>query len=171
MRHFGKKVTYNGIKFDSQKECDFYRRYLEHCGKRVEVHQRFKLIETFNVGGYRMRGIDYTPDFVIYDEDNSILHVYDVKTSLSDRGVDSDAKLRFKLFALKNNLPVEIMVPRVHDFKMTMFGWTKNAMLDQHVHYDIHGKMKINKHNGQPIYDHYNVYKDIDYDIHDLVGW
>lgn len=117
MRHFGKKVTYNGIKFDSQKECDFYRRYLEHCGKRVEVHQRFKL------------------------------------------------------FALKNNLPVEIVVPRAHDFKMTMFGWTKNAMLDQHVHYDIHGKMKINKHNGQPIYDHYNVYKGINYDIHDLVGW
>lgn len=171
MSYFGKKVTYKGVQYDSQKECDFYKRYLEHSKKRVEVHQRFKLIETFDACGYRMRGIDYTPDFVIYDADGSMLHVYDVKTSINPQGTDTSAKVRFKLFTLKTGMPVEVVVPRANDFKMTMFGWTVNTMLDKHVHYDRHGKMKINKDNGQPIYDHYNVYKDIDYDIHDLVGW
>ena len=171
MKHFGKKVPYNGITFDSKKECDFYKRYLENSDKRVEVHQRFKLIETFDVCGYRMRGIDYTPDFVVYDQDGSMLHVYDVKTSINQQGTDTSAKIRFKLFAMKTGMPVEIVVPRANDFKMTMFGWTVNQMLDKHVHYDIHGKMKINKKTGQPVYDHYNVYKDIDYDIHDLMGW
>ena len=103
-----------------------------------------------------MRGIDYTPDFVIYDEDNSILHVYDVKTSLSDRGVDSGAKLRFIMWGF-TQLGISCQL------------WEFLYKVD--VHYDIHGKMKINKKTGQPIYDHYNVYKDINYDIHDLVGW
>lgn len=170
-KYFGKKVKYKGMTFDSEKERDFYRCYLEHYPKRVEIHKRFKLIKTFDACGYRVRGIDYTPDFVVYDDDGSMLHVYDVKTDVNPKGTDNAAKLRFKLFTLKTNMPVEIVVPRTNDFKMTMFGWTVNTMLDKHVHYDIHGKMKINKDNGQPIYDHYNVYKDINYDIHDLVGW
>ena len=171
MRHFGKKVTYNGIKFDSQKECDFFKKYLENCKYRVEIHQRFQLLEKFPVCGYNMSGIAYTPDFVVYDQEGQMLHVYDVKTGLTSWLIDPAAKIRFKLFAWKHNLPVEVVVPRAHDFKMKMPGFTTNTMHDKHVHYDKHGKMKINKDNGQPIYDHYNVYKDINYDIHDLVGW
>ena len=171
MKHFGKKVEYQGVKFDSQKELDFYRHYLENSNQRVDIHPHFKLVETFKACGYRMRGIDYTPDFVTYDHDGNMTHVYDVKTSLSPLGVDSAAKLRFKLFTLNTNMPVEIVVPRANDFKMTMFGWTTNSMLDKHVHYDRHGNMKINKTNGQPVYDRYNVYRDINYNIHEIVGW
>ena len=44
MKHFGKKVEVDGYKLDSEKEANFYLRFVKTCGKRFEVHKSFELI-------------------------------------------------------------------------------------------------------------------------------
>ena len=99
MNHFGKKVTYKEWTFDSIKERDFFIRFIENSGKRFAVHKSFELLSKFSVGGYNMRGLTYAPDFVVYDADGQIEHVYDVKSGINQRAVDTAAKIRFKLFS------------------------------------------------------------------------
>ena len=170
MNHFGKKVEVDGYKFDSEKEANFYLRFVKTCGKRYEVHKSFELISKFPVGGYKQRSITYAPDFVVYDADGRIEHVYDVKSGITQRAVDTAAKIRFKLFSLKTGLPVEVVVPRKNDFKMKLYGFTTNRMQDPHGRYDRHGNMKRKK-NGEPMYDYYDVHKSVNYDIRDTIGW
>lgn len=169
MKHFGKKVEVDGYKFDSEKEANFYLRFVKTCGKRFEVHKSFELISKFSVGGYKQRSITYAPDFVVYDADGHIEHVYDVKSGINQQAVNTAAKLRFKLFALKTGIPVEVVVPRKHDFKMKLFGFTDNDIQTAHPKYDRHKQLKL-KSDGKPVYEYYNVYKNINYDIHDLIG-
>lgn len=170
MNHFGKKVHYKDWDFDSEKERDFFIRFIEDSGKRFKVHPSFKVIDKFPVGGYNQRGITYAPDFVIYGDDSQIEHVYDVKTGINQRAVDTSAKLRFKLFSLKTGIPVEVVVPRKYDFKMKLLGFTNPKIQTAHACYDRHKNIKRRK-NGEPVYEYYDVYHSIDYDIHDLIGF
>lgn len=62
------------------------------------------------------------------------------------------------------------MVPRKHDFKMKLFGFTNPRIQEAYAHHDIHGNVRLRK-NGEPYYDYYNVYKNINYDVHDLIGF
>ena len=101
MKHFNKWIVIDGYKFPSEKEANFYLRFIKTCGKRYEVHKSFELIGKFSVGGYKQRSITYAPDFVVYDADGRIEHVYDVKSGINQRAVDKAAKIRFKLFSLK----------------------------------------------------------------------
>ena len=101
MNHFGKKVPYKDWTFASEKERDFFIRFIENSGKRFKIHPSFKLVDKFPVGGYNQRGITYAPDFVVYDDYGAIEHVFDVKTGINQRAVDTSAKLRFKLFSLR----------------------------------------------------------------------
>ena len=39
MKHFGKKVEVDGYKLDSEKEANFYLRFVKTCGKRFEVRR------------------------------------------------------------------------------------------------------------------------------------
>lgn len=160
MKHFGKKVPYKEWTFDSIKERDFFIRFIETSGKRFDVHPNFKLVEKFRVGGRNQRGIGYAPDFVVYAHDSSIEHVYDVKSGINQRAVDTAAKLRFKLFALKTGLPVEVVVPRKHDFKMKLYGFTTTF---QDVHIRKNRKGKVVKQS-------YDIFKTIDYDVYELIG-
>lgn len=169
MNHFGKKVVVDGYKFDSEKEANFYLRFIKTCGKRYEIHKSFKLITKFSIGGYYQRGITYAPDFVIYDADGTLEHVYDVKSGINQQAVDTATKLRFKLFALKTGMPVEVVVPRKHDFKMKVYGFTDAHIQTAHAKYDRHGNLKTDS-KGKQLYDYYDVHKNIDYDIHDLIG-
>lgn len=170
MKHFGKKVHYKDWDFDSEKERDFFIHFIENSGKKFKVHPSYKVIDKFPLGGYNQQGITYAPDFVVFDDDGAIAHVYDVKTGINQRAVDAAAKLRFKLFSLKTGLTVEVVVPRKHDFKMKLFGFTNPRIQTAHVHLDVHGNIKRHD-NGEPYYDYYNIYKSINYDIHDLVGF
>lgn len=170
MNHFGKKVHYKDWDFDSEKERDFFIRFIENSGKKFKVHPSYKVVDKFPVGGYNQRGITYAPDFVIYGDQGNVEHVYDVKTGINQRAVDTSAKLRFKLFSLKTGFPVEVVVPRKHDFKMKLFGFTNPRIQEAHVKRDRHGNIKLND-KGNPMFDYYNVYKSIDYDVHDLIGF
>lgn len=169
MRHFGKKVHYKEWDFDSEKERDFFIRFIESSGKRFKVHPSFKVVDKFPLGGFNQRGITYAPDFVVYDDDGAIEHVFDVKTGINQRAIDTSAKLRFKLFSLRTGIPVEVVVPRAHDFKMKLFGFTNPKIQKQHAHYMRNGNIRRRK-NGEPYYDYYDVHKNIDYDIHDTIG-
>lgn len=174
MNHFGKKVHYKDWDFDSIKERDFFIQFIESSGKKFKVHPSYKIIDKFPVGGYNQRGITYAPDFVVYSHDGAVEHVYDVKTGINQRAVDTSAKLRFKLFSLRTGLPVEVVVPRQHDFKMKLLGYGKSDIQPAHKQYDKHGKLKTHKtRKGEvvPTYAYYNVYKNIDYDVHDLIGF
>ena len=170
MNHFGKKVHYKDWDFDSEKERDFFIRFIENSGKKFKVHPSYKVVDKFPVGGYNQRGITYAPDFVVFDDEGAIAHVYDVKTGINQRAVDTSAKLRFKLFSLKTGMPVEVVVPHKHDFKMKLFGFTNPKIQTSHACYDRHKNIKRRK-NGEPVYEYYDVYHSIDYDIHDLIGF
>ena len=130
---------------------------------------RYVANSVYKQGGYNQRGITYAPDFVVFGTDGAIEHVYDVKTGINQRAVDTAAKIRFTLFSLKTGLPVEVVVPRVHDFKMKLFGFTNSQIQTAHAHYDRKGNIKRCK-NGEPVYDHYDVYHSIDYELKDIIG-
>lgn len=168
IEHFGKTVIIDGIKFPSEKEANFYLHFIKNCGKNYHVHPSYSLIDKFQVGGNSMRGISYAPDFVIFEGDE-IAHVYDVKTSLSQLAIDSAAKLRFKLFALRYGIPVEVVVPRKHDFKTKFYGFSDPRLQTPHARHDRHGNVKLSK-RGTVMYEYYDVHRNVNYDIHDTIG-
>lgn len=137
--YFGKKVEFNGLKFDSEKEAKFYERFIYGRDLNATVHESFTIqpmVELHN--GLRLRSANYTPDVVIRDEYGKLLHVYDVKTGFnSTYNIDPAAQLRFKMFAKQYGIPVEIVVPRVHDFRVKVVGLTKktNPIIKEDVEY------------------------------------
>lgn len=141
VKHFGKKTEFNGYKFDSLKERDFYQKFCEKYDNpdsefKVLAHPSYPIIGRFEIGsGVTIRSAKYTPDVVITDQHGKFLHVYDVKNSFSVYGVDSAAKLRFKLFTKQYGIPVECIVPRKNDFKVKVFGTTKKT--HEHIFSDI----------------------------------
>lgn len=82
MKHYGRKVKLDGYTFDSQKEAAFYAAYIKNCGKKYAVHPQYQLMPIYDAGMARVGAIYYRPDFVVYGPDESIEHVYDVKTEL-----------------------------------------------------------------------------------------
>lgn len=94
------------------------------------MHPSFDIIDKFELeSGLSIRGAKYTPDVVIEDHQGNLLHVYDVKNSFSAYGVDAAAKLRFKLFTKRYGEPVECVVVRKNDFKVKVFGTTKQTKI------------------------------------------
>lgn len=133
---FGKKEKYGEYTFDSSKELNFYKNFCEKYDNNLNdkyvvlVHPSFSIIDKFELEpGLNVRGAKYTPDFVITDYLGNFLHVYDVKNDFSNYAVDAAAKLRFKLFEKRYGVPVECVVTRKDDFKVKVFGMTKNAKI------------------------------------------
>lgn len=122
------------------------------------------------VGGSYIKKETYTPDFVTFGEDGSIEHVYDVKTGISTRAVDGAARKRFRQFAVRYGMPVEVVVPRKHDFKVKLLGFENPRLQTRHVKRDRHGNIKYTD-KGNPQYEYYDVHKSVKYDIHDTIGW
>ncbi|WP_143464123.1 DUF1064 domain-containing protein [Levilactobacillus enshiensis] len=120
----GNRVKLDGYTFDSQKEADFYTRFVKPSGLQYAIHPKYVLTPLTELGQVKASQISYKPDFVIY-KDGEIAHVYDVKNSFGVYGIDSSVKLRFKLFLLKYGIPVEAVVIRKHDFKVIAQGITK----------------------------------------------
>jgi len=139
LQHYGKKIKEGDITFDSQKEYNFYKKFLENSGHDIVVHDKFRLLEKNIINDeISIRGITYKPDFVVLDKDDSIKHVYDVKNSFGAYGVDRGAGIVFKLFAKQYGIPVEVVVVRTHDFKTKILGTTKKYEIQYHnnVNYD-----------------------------------
>lgn len=122
--YFAQTRYVDGIRFDSIKEANFYLQYIKNCGLRYSVHQSYTLKPASPVKGIKLQGLRYAPDFVIYNEDGSLKHVYDIKTGFTKSAIKPDANMRFKLFAFHYDQPVEVVVPRAHDFKVKILNVT-----------------------------------------------
>lgn len=80
-KYKNKKVIYNGIKFDSQKERNYYvkLKLLEEKGiiSNLKLQVKFELQPSFKFNGKTIRSINYIADFT-YIQDNK-LHIVDTK--------------------------------------------------------------------------------------------
>ena len=120
------KIYIDGIKFDSQAEADFYSRYVKNCGYKYDIHPKFELLKKDSMGhGIMLSGINYYPDFVIYNSDGSIKHVYDNKPDFSIYTITPGIKLKFRLFYEKYGYPVEGTICRKKFFWRKIFGTTR----------------------------------------------
>lgn len=125
--HFGKKVVLDGFKFDSLKEATFYQRYIKPSGYQFTTQERFTLLETFPLELVKLRQTVYKSDFVVYDKNGSIKHVYDVKNGYTEYAIDQKSKIKFSLFARKYGIPVEVVVMRKNYFNVAILGTTKKV--------------------------------------------
>ena len=96
------KRTYQGILFDSQLECRFYKEYLipklkKGMIKSIKRQVRYKLLPSFIYvyDGKKQRAIEYISDFDVLYSDNSFM-VIDVKGMV--KPID---RLKAKLFKYK----------------------------------------------------------------------
>lgn len=96
------KRTYQGILFDSQLECRFYKEFLlpklkKGMIKSIKRQVRYKLLPSFIYvyDGKKQRAIEYISDFDVLYSDNSFM-VIDVKGMV--KPID---RLKAKLFRYK----------------------------------------------------------------------
>ena len=98
-KYNSKKITVDGISFDSKDEAEFYKSLKLRKSKgeieNFELQPKFTLIEGFKKDGKTYRPITYTLDFTVYHIDGTIEYV-DVKGMTTQQG-----ELRIKLFNWK----------------------------------------------------------------------
>ena len=104
-KYHNKKCEYNGIKFDSIKERNYYIKleYLQRAGEITELKRQveFVLIETFKLEDKTYRKTKYIADFT-YKDKNGKYHVVDTK------GIKTDVYLlKKKLMAWKYGIEIE----------------------------------------------------------------
>lgn len=106
-RIFAKKVTIDGIKFDSEQEGIYYQelKEKEKNGEisNLEIHPNYELLPSFlNNNQKHMNRLSYEPDFVFFDKEQGRKRYIDVK------GFETEEfKLKHKLFdyyLLKNDI-------------------------------------------------------------------
>lgn len=95
------KCEYNGLKFDSLKERNYYI-YLEQLQKNGKIHDlrcqvKFELQPAFTFKGKKIRAVTYVADFTYYTTDGQF-HIVDTK------GVKTDVyKLKKKMMQYQGN--------------------------------------------------------------------
>lgn len=104
-KYKNRKCTFNGLRFDSVKECNYYI-ILHDKERRGEIRDlrmqvKFELQPAFKFNNKTVRAIYYIADFVYYDQ-NGVQHIVDTK------GVKTDVyKLKKKLFQFRYNKEIE----------------------------------------------------------------
>lgn len=98
-KYNSKKVTVNGIVFDSKMEAEYYLHLVDLRVKGIveviELQPKFLLQEAFTKRGIRFRKIEYWADFKVTYSDGHI-EIVDVK------GVETEIfKIKKKLFEYK----------------------------------------------------------------------
>ena len=82
-KYRNKKVEYNGITFDREKECEHYKllKILEKSGmiKDLQLQVKFELQPAFEKNGIKYKAIKYIADFVYFDVSAHKKVVVDVK--------------------------------------------------------------------------------------------
>lgn len=105
-KYGNKKVMYDGIKFDSAKERNYYLKFkiMQDAGiiKDLELQKRFILQKGYTINGKKRREISYYADFCYVTTKDDKLHVIDIK------GYRTDVyKLKKKLFENKYGIEIE----------------------------------------------------------------
>ena len=105
-KYKNKKVIYDGIKFDSEKEGAYYLKLktLENFGqiKDLELQKEFELQPGFKLNGKTYRKITYKADFCYISVSDNKLHVVDVKGFKT-----KEYLLKKKMLAYKYNIEIE----------------------------------------------------------------
>lgn len=104
-KYRNEKVYLDGIKFDSNREC---QRYIElktmlNAGliKDLELQKRFVLQDGYEMQGKKIRPITYVADFVYFDIEKHKTVVEDVK------GMRTDVyKMKKKMFEYRYQIPI-----------------------------------------------------------------
>ena len=111
-KYYSKKVIYDGIKFDSKKEGEYYLKLkmLEKSGliKNLELQKEYLLQDSFKINGKTIRAIKYIADFVYYDTTDQKEHIVDIKGS--KRTMTEAFKIKTKLFAYKYGREIEVII-------------------------------------------------------------
>ncbi|PHA98698.1 hypothetical protein COE79_20625 [Bacillus toyonensis] len=121
-----KEVIYDGIKFDSETECDYYK-YLKTRDDvlKIDVHPEYELIPTFTIkssitksGKSKKSAMRFTPDFkVTYS--NGRVEVVDVKGH--KRAINEGFPIRKKLWEFQNQ---QELIVAIWDKKLGQ--WTRS---------------------------------------------
>ena len=76
-KYRNKRTEYNGIKFDSMKEKNYYikLKLLEKAGKikDLKLQVKFELQPSFKFKGKTIRAINYVADFTYYEENRLVI--------------------------------------------------------------------------------------------------
>lgn len=97
MNKYGnKKITVDGILFDSKEESYYYEYLKQQKAKseiiNFELQPKYELLPAFRKDGKLSRAITYTPDFIIYHNDGSE-ELIDIKGMETQQG-----NMRRKMF-------------------------------------------------------------------------
>lgn len=103
-KYHNKKITIDGILFDSKREGNYYTKLklMQNAGLiwDLELQKKYVLQKAFTFNGKKIREISYYADFVYEDKDG--LHVIDTKGYRTDT-----YKLKKKLFIKKYGVEIE----------------------------------------------------------------
>ena len=109
-KYNAKKLTIDGIKFDSKKEANRYQelKLLERAGEisGINIHPKFRLSDGFDWNGKHYRPIDYYADFSYHDLDTGKVVIEDVK------GVKTT------VFRLKMKLLLQRLDEKLYEFRI-----------------------------------------------------
>lgn len=105
-KYRNKKVTYDGITFDSAKEANYYLKFslMQEAGiiKDLELQKKFILQKGYTINDKKRREISYIADFCYISTKDDKYHVVDIK------GFRTDVyKLKKKLFEKKYGIEIE----------------------------------------------------------------
>lgn len=111
-KYGNKKTIFNGIKFDSIVEKDYYiyLKSLEDQGKisNLQTQKKFILQEAYKYKGQTIRAITYIADFYYHDIDN-IPQAIDVKGAI----LTQEFKLKLKIYRkLYPHIPITLIAKR-----------------------------------------------------------
>ena len=105
-KYHNKKITYDGYKFDSKKEADYYNqlKLLQRAGliRDLELQKTFILQPSFKLNNKTRRQITYKADFTYFSNEDNKIHVIDVK------GFKTDVyNVKKKMFEYKYGIEIE----------------------------------------------------------------
>jgi len=93
-KYGAKKVTVDGITFDSKAESIYYLLHKDDPNMRMQ--EKFVLQDKFRLNGKAYREIYYKPDFTFYDDEGNLVKVIDVKGMILP-----EFKIKAKMFAAR----------------------------------------------------------------------
>ncbi len=105
-KYGNRKVTLDGITFDSQREANYYSKLkLLEKGKVIkdlELQKAYELQPSFKLGSKTYRKIEYRADFCYKTTQDDKLHVVDTKGFRT-----KEYMLKKKMMAYKYNIEIE----------------------------------------------------------------
>lgn len=111
-KFFSKKVTVEGITFDSKKEGEYYLRLkeLEKKGtiKDLELQKEYVLQDKFKINNKTRREIKYKADFKYITTEDNKMHVVDVKSPYTAK--DKVYRMKKKMFEYRYGIELEEII-------------------------------------------------------------